>query len=57
MPLLNEHYVLLQRYLLYTAVTRARRLVVVIGSKQALRMAINRAEGTQRLTLLRSELG
>ena len=39
-PLTTQHYVMLQRNLLYTAVTRARRLVVVVGSRRALRMAL-----------------
>ena len=39
-PLLNQHYIMLQRNLLYTAVTRARRLVVLVGSKQAIAIAV-----------------
>ncbi len=52
LPLLPEHYVLLQRTLLYTAVTRARRLVVLVGTRKALRMAISTAGGRERHTLL-----
>jgi exodeoxyribonuclease V alpha subunit len=40
MPLLTQHYIMLQRNLLYTAVTRGRRLVVLVGSRKALAMAI-----------------
>lgn len=41
MPLTTQHYVMLQRHLLYTAVTRARRLVVIVGSRKALQMALD----------------
>jgi len=40
MPLLTQHYIMLQRNLLYTAVTRGRRLVVLVGSRKALALAI-----------------
>jgi exodeoxyribonuclease V alpha subunit len=40
MPLLMQHYMLLQRNLLYTAMTRARRLCVVVGDPRALRRAV-----------------
>ncbi len=39
-PLLTQHYMLLERKLVYTAVTRARKLVVLVGSKRALAMAV-----------------
>ena len=39
-PLLTQHYPMLQRNLLYTAITRGRRLVVVVGSQRALAMAV-----------------
>ncbi|MFC1968351.1 ATP-dependent RecD-like DNA helicase [Chloroflexota bacterium] len=39
-PLLPQHYIMLQRNLLYTAITRAKRLVVIVGSKRAIAMAI-----------------
>ncbi|MCA9673125.1 MAG: ATP-dependent RecD-like DNA helicase [Myxococcales bacterium] len=55
-PLLTQHYVLLQRNLLYTAVTRARRLVVLIGDERAVRMAVDRIDQARRQTLLRREL-
>ncbi len=42
-PLLRSHYLMLQRNLLYTAVTRARRLVVLVGSHRALEQAIANA--------------
>ena len=40
MPLLTQHYIMLQRNLLYTGVTRGKKLVVIIGSREALAMAI-----------------
>jgi exodeoxyribonuclease V alpha subunit len=39
-PLLTQHYVMLQRNLVYTAITRGRRLVIVVGSKRALAIAV-----------------
>jgi exodeoxyribonuclease V alpha subunit len=44
----TQHYVLLQRRLLYTAISRARRLVVIVGSRQALGMAVRNAAATDR---------
>jgi exodeoxyribonuclease V alpha subunit len=55
-PLVTQHYVLLQRNLLYTAVTRARRLVVLVGSERALRLAVDRIDQARRRTLLAGEL-
>ncbi len=46
-PLLMQHYMLLERKLVYTAITRARKLVVVVGSKRALAMAIKNGPGAQ----------
>ncbi|MDL2307634.1 ATP-dependent RecD-like DNA helicase, partial [Desulfovibrio sp. OttesenSCG-928-C06] len=40
MPVLTQHYVLLQRNLLYTGVTRGKQLVIVVGSPRALAMAV-----------------
>jgi len=49
-PLLNEHHVMLRRNLLYTAVTRARRLCVVIGDSRAVERAVRRADDASRFT-------
>lgn len=49
--LATEHYVMLQRRLIYTAVTRGKRLVVVVGSKRAFATAV-RAQGRTRHTYL-----
>lgn len=51
-PLSTQHYPLLQRNLLYTAVTRGRRLVVIVGQKKALRIAVENTNATRRFTTL-----
>jgi len=48
----NEHFVLLNRPLLYTAVTRGKKLVVVVGSAMALRRAVEHAQPIMRHSLL-----
>jgi exodeoxyribonuclease V alpha subunit len=55
-PLHTQHYLMLQRNLLYTAITRGKRLVVVVGTKQALAMAVRRADTGQRHTTLKKRL-
>ena len=55
-PLATQHYTLLERNLLYTAVTRGRRLVVVIAQTKALAMAVKRVGSVKRLTNLRHRL-
>ena len=47
-PLTTQHYMMLRRNLLYTAVTRARRLLVLVGSRRALELALSRAETGER---------
>jgi len=51
-PTVTEHYVMLQRNLLYTAVTRARELVVLVGSKRAVRIAVDNDDAGRRYTRL-----
>jgi exodeoxyribonuclease V alpha subunit len=55
-PLATQHYTLLERNLLYTAVTRGRSLVVLIAEPKALAMAVKRIGSTKRLTKLRERL-
>ena len=55
-PLVMQHYMLLQRNLIYTAVTRGRKLVVLIGSKKALAIAVNNNKIRKRYTRLRERL-
>jgi len=56
LPLLTQHYMLLQRNLLYTALTRGKKLVVVVGSRKALHMAIQNTKTRERFTRLRERL-
>lgn len=55
-PLSTQHYVLLRRNLLYTALTRGKRLVVLVGSERALRMAVENAAVEPRYTGLAEKL-
>jgi exodeoxyribonuclease V alpha subunit len=48
----DSHYTLLERQLLYTAVTRAKKLLIVVGSKRALAIASKKASTKQRLSKL-----
>ncbi len=52
----HQHHIMLQRNLLYTAVTRGRRLVVIVGSRRALARAVNNATQRARFTLLADRL-
>ena len=52
LPLVTRHFTMLQRHLLYTAVTRARDLVVLVGSQRALRRAVENAEVSERRSAL-----
>jgi exodeoxyribonuclease V alpha subunit len=51
-PLLTQHYMMLQRNLLYTAITRGKRLVVLVGSRRAVQMAVRSDAGGARFTWL-----
>ena len=55
-PLLGQHYPLLRRNLLYTAVTRGKKLVVLVGSRRALRRAVTEAGDQARYTRLAARL-
>ena len=55
-PLLSQHYIMLQRNLLYTAITRAKRLVVLVGSKRAIAIAVRNNKVQHRYTNLASRL-
>ena len=55
-PVLTQHYPMLQRNLLYTAITRGRRLVVVVGSRRALAMAVRNDRPGERNSMLRNRL-
>ncbi|EFL52965.1 helicase, RecD/TraA family [Solidesulfovibrio fructosivorans JJ]] len=55
-PILTQHYVMLRRNLIYTALTRARRLAVIIGSRRALNLGLKNAGGDARFTHLNYRL-
>ena len=55
-PLHTQHYVLLQRNLLYTGITRGRRLVVVVGSRRAAAIAVRNNRVRERHTRLAERL-
>ena len=55
-PVLTSHYMMLQRNLLYTAITRARKLVVLVGQTRAIGMAVHNDKVAQRYTGLAERL-
>ncbi|MVF25027.1 ATP-dependent RecD-like DNA helicase, partial [Methylocaldum sp. BRCS4] len=55
-PLALQHYMLLERNLLYTAVTRGKKLVVVIAERKALAMAVRNRKAKKRVTRLAERL-
>ena len=55
-PLAMQHYTLLERNLIYTAVTRGKKLVTIIGQPKALGMAVKNQKSTRRLTRLTERL-
>ena len=56
MPLATQHFTLLARNLVYTGITRGKRLVVLIGQKKAVGMAVHNDKEANRLTKLASRL-
>jgi exodeoxyribonuclease V alpha subunit len=56
MPLLTQHYIMLQRNLFYTALTRAKKLSVIVGSYKALHIAIKNDKPIQRNCLVKDKL-
>lgn len=55
-PLVTQHYMLLQRNLIYTGITRAKKLVVLVGQKRALAMAVRNATIMKRNSRLAHRL-
>ena len=55
-PVLNSHHIMLQRNLLYTAITRARRLVVLVGDPKAIAVAVRNDKVLRRYTALAARL-
>ena len=56
LPISTHHYVMLRRNLLYTAITRGRQLVVIVGQKWALQKAVEEASDLRRYSTLREQL-
>ena len=56
MPILSQHYMMLQRNLLYTGMTRAKKLMILVGSRKAVSMAVRNAVREPRHSLLRERL-
>jgi len=57
MPIVTQHYTMLQRNLLYTAITRARSLCVLAGNRKAIGMAVRNNKVANRFTALEWRLG
>jgi len=55
-PILTQHYLLLQRNLLYTGITRGKKLVVLVGTRKALAIAVHNNKTQLRYTLLKERL-
>jgi exodeoxyribonuclease V alpha subunit len=57
LPVVTQHYMMLQRNLLYTAVTRAKSLCVLAGNRRAIGMAVRNNQVAKRFTALEWRLG
>lgn len=57
MPVMTQHYLMLQRNLLYTAITRARKLCVLVGNMKAIRIAVQNNKVSERYSALDWRLG
>lgn len=55
-PLLTQHYPMLQKNLVYTGMTRGKKLVILVGQKKALAMAINNKKVQKRWSMLETQL-
>lgn len=56
LPMLTQHYMMLQRNLLYTGITRAKKMVVIVGTRKAIAMAVKNNKITARWTALAQRL-
>ena len=56
MPVLMNHYIMLQRNLIYTGITRAKKILVMVGTKKALSYAVRNVTVMKRNTLLKERL-
>ena len=55
-PMLTQHYAMLQRNLLYTGVTRGKQLVVLVGQRKAVAIAVRNVSGRRRWSKLKEWL-
>jgi len=55
-PVMTQHYTMLQRNLLYTGVTRGKKLVVLVGQKKAVAIAVRNVSGRHRWSKLQERL-
>jgi exodeoxyribonuclease V alpha subunit len=55
-PLHTQHFLMLQRNLLYTGITRGKKLVVLVGSRRALKLAVQRRDTARRYSALSRRL-
>jgi exodeoxyribonuclease V alpha subunit len=56
LPIFTQHYLMLSRNLLYTGLTRAKRLAILVGQPKAIGLAVKQVKDTQRYTLLAQRL-
>jgi exodeoxyribonuclease V alpha subunit len=56
LPVLTQHYLMLQRNLIYTAITRAKKLCVLVGTRKAIAMAVKNATVSERFSGLEARL-
>lgn len=56
MPLYTQHYLMLTRNLIYTGLTRAKKLAVLVGPKKAIALSVRQVQDTQRYTRLKERL-
>ena len=55
-PLATQHYMMLQRNLIYTGITRGKKLVVIIGQPKALAIAVKNKQSAARVSFLTRKL-
>ena len=55
-PIMMQHYRMLQKNLIYTAITRGKKLVVMVGEKKALRVALHNKKNAERWSSLQNKL-
>ena len=56
LPIFMQHYMMLSRNLIYTGLTRAKKLAILVGPKKAIGLAVRQVKDQQRYTLLQERL-